>query len=40
MLCLQIKNYKNGDCTHFVSQALSAGSMPYFKEWTLYKCMD
>jgi hypothetical protein len=30
------KYYKNGDCTNFVSQALRAGSMPYFKEWKPY----
>ncbi|MEC1670017.1 MULTISPECIES: amidase domain-containing protein [Bacillus] len=26
------ENYKNGDCTNVVSQALRAGLMPYFKE--------
>ncbi|WP_445684579.1 amidase domain-containing protein [Bacillus sp. FSL K6-1005] len=30
------KNYKNGDCTNVVSQALRAGSMPIFKEWKPY----
>lgn len=33
------KNYKywpDGDCTNFVSQALRAGSMPYFKQWKPY----
>ncbi|MCY7432992.1 amidase domain-containing protein [Bacillus safensis] len=33
------KNYKyypNGDCTNFVSQALRAGGMPYFKQWKPY----
>ncbi|AIZ58987.1 amidase domain-containing protein [Bacillus safensis] len=30
------KYWKNADCTNFVSQALRAGSMPYFKEWKPY----
>ncbi|MEC1401159.1 amidase domain-containing protein [Bacillus subtilis] len=30
------KYYKDKDCTNFVSQALRAGRMPYFKEWKPY----
>ncbi|ATO27809.1 hypothetical protein RA13_06995 [Bacillus atrophaeus] len=30
------KLYKDKDCTNFVSQALRAGRMPYFKEWKPY----
>ncbi|WP_350254317.1 amidase domain-containing protein [Bacillus halotolerans] len=30
------KYYNDRDCTNFVSQALRAGRMPYFKEWKPY----